>query len=275
MEGFDANVGAIDTVLQQRPEVLKAVGVDAAVDLLDSVIHDFGGVVAGEPFVGEQEVGIERRSRFDVLADFSLQDRLATALDNYGADLATTLKDAHDRNLVFGAGAGDSPLTNTKVHVASLAANEGLIGFDLRSTLTAQLHQGTTLHGETNAMEHEPSGGLSDAKATCEFAGRNAILAIGDDPHGRKPLLKSKGGILKDGSDLRGELTFSVSTLALPLLLVRKPRYIAPSAGGTGDAIRPNFLNHVGDALIGIGKVDYCFSESGRAAHVSRIGVLS
>ena len=275
MERLNTNVGAIDTALQQRPEILKAVGVDATVDILDGVIDDLVGIVAGESFIREQEVSVEGGTRFDVLADLSLKDGLSAALDDHGTDLSATLKDAHDSHLVFSASAGDAALTNAQVHVASLAADEGLVRFNLRPAFAAQFHQGTALHGETNTVEHEPRSGLSDAKATGKFAGRYAVLAVSNNPNRRKPLLKAERRVLKNGSNLGGELTLSVSALALPFLLVRKPRDITSSASGADDAVGPNLRRHVGDALVGVGEVNDCFSKSGGAAHEARIGALS
>jgi len=50
--------------------------VDPTVDILNGVVHDLMGIVAGESVIAEQEVGVERRSRFDVLADLRLEDML-------------------------------------------------------------------------------------------------------------------------------------------------------------------------------------------------------
>ncbi len=205
----------------------------------------------------------------------SLKDGLAAALDNHSPNLTAALKDAHHGDLVLGSGASDAALANTEVHVASLAAYEGLVSFDLRATLAAQLHQRTALHGETDAMEHKPRGRLSNTETTGKLARGYAVLAVGDDPHGGEPFLKTKGRILEYSSDLGRELPPSVSALALPFLLVGKPRHVAPSAGGAGHTIRPNLRHHVGDALVGICEVNDGFLKSSRAAHVSRIGGLS
>lgn len=55
MEQFDAHIGTIDTALQQRPEVLKAVGVDATVDVFDDMINNLMRVLPGQALVGEQK----------------------------------------------------------------------------------------------------------------------------------------------------------------------------------------------------------------------------
>jgi len=264
MEQFDANVGAIDAPLQQRPEVLKSVGVDAPVDVLDGVIHNLMGVVASETLVGEQEVGIESRSRLNMLADLRLKSVLLPVGNDDGANLSATLKDAHDSNLVFSSVSCNSALTDAQVHVASLAADEGLIRLDL-ATIAANLHQGTALHGETDAMKHEPSSFLSDAEGTGKLTRANCVLSRNDNPDRRKPLLKAECRVLEDGSHLRSELTLAVCALALPLLLLCKPSHIVPSASGVGNSVRPAMLHHVADAVVGVCEVNDCFLESGRA----------
>ena len=274
MERLDTNVGSRDAALQQRPEVLKAVGVDATVDVLDGVIDNLVGIVAGEPFIAEEEVGVESRSRFDVLANLSLQDGLATALDNHSPYLAPALKDAHNGNLVFGASTSDTTLANAQVHVASLAADEGLIRFNLRPTLAAQLHQGTALHCETDAVEHEPCRLLSDAQSPSEFTGANAVLGGSNDPHSGKPLFKSEWRVLKDGAYLDAELLSGVLVLALPKTPSSNELHFLASAGGAGNPIRPALSRKGSKAVIGVCEVDDGFLKGGGGFHEPRIGEL-
>ena len=56
MERLNTYVGTTDAALQQRPEVLKAVGVDATVDVLDSMIHNLMRVVGSKALIAEKEV---------------------------------------------------------------------------------------------------------------------------------------------------------------------------------------------------------------------------
>jgi len=78
MKRFDAHIGSIDSALQETPEVLKAIGMDTTVHILDSMVNDRMSVFVGKSAVGWQRVGVERRARFDMLADFSLNNSLAT-----------------------------------------------------------------------------------------------------------------------------------------------------------------------------------------------------
>jgi hypothetical protein len=72
MEWFDRNVGAANAALQERPEILKGVGVDVAIHVGYGVVNDLMRILAFEPIVGKQRIGIKRRTRFNVLADLSL-----------------------------------------------------------------------------------------------------------------------------------------------------------------------------------------------------------
>jgi hypothetical protein len=83
MERFDAHISTVDTTLQQRPEVLKAVGVNASIDILDSVIHNRVSVLSGQSLVGEQRIGIESRASLNMLLYFRLESgflRFATTI---------------------------------------------------------------------------------------------------------------------------------------------------------------------------------------------------
>ena len=124
-------------------------------------------------------------------------------------------------------------------------------------------------------MQHEPCGLLGDSERPRNLTGANAVLCAGNDPHCRKPLLKRKRRILKDGAHLGGKLPLGVGALALPLLLVRKPANIVPATSWAGHPIRPTLCHHVGDAIVRIGVVDDRFLESGRGFHAPRIGHLS
>jgi len=244
------------------------------VDILDSMIDNLMCVVGCETVIREQEVSVEGRTGLDMLPYLGLQDGLATARDDARTNLPAALKNAHDGNLVFGASSGDAAVTDAHMHVSRLAADKGFICFYFAAT-PADLEQRAVLHGETDAMEHEPCRLLSDAQSAGQLAGRNAILAVGDNPDGGKPLLKSKGRIFEDGAHLGGELASRVRTLALPLVLLRKEGYIVPPASRADDAVLPPMRHHVLAAVDRIGEVDNSFLKCARAFHNQRIEVLS
>ena len=49
MERFDAHIGSADASLQQAPEVLKAIGMDATINILDSMIYNLMGILLASP----------------------------------------------------------------------------------------------------------------------------------------------------------------------------------------------------------------------------------
>lgn len=209
-----------------------------------------------------------------MLPDLTLDSSLLPVRDNDGLHFAATLKDAHHCDLILGPGCGDAASLDAQVHIASLATDEGLIGFDL-ATIAANLHHASGLQGEADAVKHEPRGLLSDAQSAGHLTRANTILRASNDPDGGKPFLQTQGRILKDGSNLRGELTLRMSTLALPLFLIRKPRNIGTTTSGASHAFRPTVRHHVGDAVVGVCEVDDGFLKGARATHPSKIGELS
>ena len=91
MERLDADVGSADAALQQRPEVLQAVGVNLAVHVRYGVVDDLMRVVGFQPFVRQQRIGVERGTGFNVLSDFGLKRAFLPVRDYGGADLAAAL----------------------------------------------------------------------------------------------------------------------------------------------------------------------------------------
>src|SRR5437764_8515622 len=142
MERLDTDVGAVQPALQEAPKVLKSVGVDRAFGVGYRMVDDLVGVLAFQPLVGFQFIAIERGSRFDVLLDFGLQGFLLPTLDYHSADFSAAFHDSHDGNLVLSSASSDAALPLRDVHVAGLAADKGLVHFDL----SAQLAKRPALH---------------------------------------------------------------------------------------------------------------------------------
>ena len=74
MEWFDTNVASRDAALEQRPEVLKAVGVNLTINVLLGMVNNFVGVLGSQTVIGAQSIGVECRASFDVLLNFGLQN---------------------------------------------------------------------------------------------------------------------------------------------------------------------------------------------------------
>ncbi len=158
------------------------------------------------------------------------------------------------------------------MHIASFTTEEGFIGFNLRSTLAAQLHQGAALHGKTDAVEHEPRRLLSDTQSPSKLTGANAVLGGSNDPHSGKPLFKSEWRVLKDGTYLDAELLSGVLVFALPKATSRDELHSLASAGGAGNPIRPALSRKGFKAVIGVCEVDDGFLKGGWGFHEPRIG---
>jgi hypothetical protein len=77
---------------------------------------------------------------------------------------------------------------------------------------TVKLVERLALHRQSNTVQHEPGSLLRDAKCPPQFVATDPIAAVGDAPHGHKPLVQAKRRILKDRPDLMGELFAALST---------------------------------------------------------------
>ena len=91
-----------------------------------------------------------------------------------------------------------------------LAADVGLVDLDLAGDLV----EAPGLHGEPDAVQHEPCRLLRDAERAAEFVGADPVLAVGDEPDGGEPLVEAERRVLEDRPDLDGVLL--LAGLALP-----------------------------------------------------------
>ncbi len=64
-----------------------------------------------------------------------------------------------------------------------------------------------------DAMAHEPSGLLSDAKSPVDLVAGNAVLGVHNQPDSRKPLVQSKRGVFKNRAHLGRELLLAGSAV--------------------------------------------------------------
>jgi hypothetical protein len=268
MERFDAHVGSVQSALQEAPEILKAVSVDATVNVPYRVINDLMHILGIKADVGVHRVGIERSARLYVLANLCMNQRAAEIRQHGSADLSAPLQDSHNQRFASIGSVGNGPGAFALMHVAGFAADVSLIGFHF-SAIAAHLHQRAVGHSLANPMHHEPCGFLSDAERTGNLARGNAILGSGDQPHCRKPFFKAQRRVFKDGPDFGRKLPFGVCALALPFPLSRQPSNVFPPAGRANHALGPAMGDHVLDAVVLIGEVDNGFLECLWAFHTS------
>jgi len=235
MEGFDANVSSVQATLEQAPKVLHPVSVHVVVHVLHGVVDDGVLVVGIQSVIGKQFIGEDGRARFDVFTDLLLKFLLAAILYNHRPYVSAALHHSHDNNLVFSASPGDDALTLRLMHIAGLAADEGFVDLNLAAQLTAPL----ALLSKSDPVKHKPRGLLGDAQGAGDLARANAVLAIQDEPHCGKPLIKAERRVFKDSPDLDGELPFSVMHAALPAQLILEEANILATAGRASDAVLP------------------------------------
>ena len=113
-----------------------------------------------------------------MLSNFSLERVLLSVRNNNGTNFAATLYDAEHWSLVLAASPGNAALAFCNVHIASLAADEGFVRFDV----TAGLLNRSAVERHAYSVIHEPCRLLSNAEIPSDLAGANAILAIHHEP---------------------------------------------------------------------------------------------
>src|SRR5438045_4739345 len=65
-------------------------------------------------------------------------------------------------------------------------------------------------------MQHKPRGFLRDLQVAGYFVTANSVLAVGEHPHCRKPLVQRNRAIFKNRPHLDRKLAFRVMTSTLP-----------------------------------------------------------
>src|SRR6266545_1686251 len=199
VKGLDAHVGALDRPLQESPEVLHPIRVDAALDVGFRVVDDAMGVGVSQPVIGVERIGIDARAKLDMGANFRGECLAAHVRDVLDLDAAVAVRavpfqEPHDGGLVHAASAPDLRGPLRLVHEAGLAADEGLIGFHF----PGHLHEAASLQGVPNAMGHEPRALLCDPERPAQFVGADPVLAVDDHPDGGEPLVQPERRVLED-----------------------------------------------------------------------------
>src|SRR5271157_371256 len=116
-------------------------------------------------------------------------------------------------------------------------------------------------------MKHEPRRLLGDAERPMNLPRGDAVLAVGNHPHHRKPLLQAKRRVLKHRSCLDAELGLRMASLALPEMAGRDVGCIRATARRADHASAPAPSRKKLDAVIGIGEVPDGFGKCLRLLH--------
>lgn len=255
VERLNAHIRSMQSALEQAPEVLQGVCVYATMHVLDSVIYDLMSVVGVESDVSLERIGIECRTSLHLFPNDRLQVLFLALCDDLCTNLPATLQESDYDRLVIVNAACEAGLA-ILVHVARLAADESLIDFDFSIRAAAKLATvETVLHPEADAVKHEPRGLLCDAQRAVNFPRANSVLAIGNHPHHRQPLIQTKRGILKDGPGLNAELRLRVPRLALPQTARRDVSNVSASTRGADRSLWPAPICKVVDAIVEVREV--------------------
>lgn len=266
MIGFHADVGSVQSALQQAPKVLHRVCVNIAVDVFDGVIDDGVLVVGLQAVIGLQFVAEDRGSGFDPFPDQGFKVSPLAAVYMTSNHLPAALDHPEHNFLTLRAAAGDDTLTLRRVHVSRFATDKGFVYFDFAGEFAAIF----VLQRKPNPMEHVPCTLLSDSERAVNLPRANAILHIGLHPDCGKPLVQTERGILHDGPDFHGKLGLEVTALALPQATGSDVPYILRSAGRADNAVLPfrPMRQEIANAVVRVGKVDDCILKCpGFACH--------
>ena len=258
----------MEAALQETPEVLHRVCVNVAIHVLYGMVDDEVLVVRLQAFVGFQFVAENRGTYFNPFPDGCLQSFICAAGDMPGHNLTAALYHAEGYLFILAARAGYLFGPLVFVHIPRLTTDERLIHFDFATKFV----EGSILHGETDAMKHEPRSLLGDAKTTMDFITADSVFAVDDKPCGREPLFQRERGILEDCSGLQRECWFQVPDVAFPNARLGKPRNPFGTAfGALHHAVRPAQLDHELAAVLKIREVQDRVSEGSFAVHNSSV----
>ncbi len=254
MERFHAHVGSADPALQQRPKILHAVSVYAAIHVLDGMVNDLMRVLACQSVIREQSIGVECSTSFDVLLNFLLEHFFFAVCDYDGTDLPAALQHPHDGGFIFSARARDATLAFAQVHVPRFPTDKRFVGFDLADQLVGRDHSERT----PNPVIHEPCRLLCHANGLGDLVTAHAIFAVHNLPHGEKPLVQTKRRILEDRASLSGKLSGIVSAATLPAVILGLEENVLAPATWAFDASGPAVRDKVLAAVVKACEVEDC-----------------
>src|SRR5579872_1233619 len=256
MERLDTYVGSLQSAFQEAPEVFESIGVDVAANVPLGVVYHFMLELIRHFEIRHEVVRVDGAAGFDVLLNLTVQCLAVAIRNDSGADFSIAFEQSDNGNLPANASRVQFPTPRCpNVHEASLSADEGFVHFHFAAG-TAEFHKRAPLHGEPDAVKHEPCRLLSDADGACNLVGTDAVLAVGDHPHSYEPFVERDRRVLKDRSDLHRKLPMMMDALALPFPLIREEARIGAPASRALDAVPPAESDHPVEAVVGVGEVD-------------------
>jgi hypothetical protein len=256
MRRVNTHIGALKGPLQETPEILDIVGMNVTPHEFNRVVNGFMRVVGGKTEIRLQSICIDMRARLDRRANFWRECSALHIWDMRSFDparslLAGSLDDAEDGFLPRATSPFDLPLADVTVHILGEPANERFVGFNL----AAHLQKRASLHCQSDAVIHEPSGFLRDAERPMHLVAADPVFAVGDHPDCREPLPKVDWAILKDRPDLCRELPMRMLLFALPKTTSRYEPDIGTTTCRTTNAIGPAQFDHCAQRDIRVGEI--------------------
>src|ERR1700688_888419 len=199
---LDADIGSLQSALDQTPKVFESVGVNLSVNVFLGMVNNL--VLESlllKSHVGHERICIDCAASFDMGANVGLQKMFFAIADDSDANLTTAFKNALNGSLVFGASMSNPELAFVGMHVSGEATDESFIHLYFFPA-SAKLDELLLMQGKANAVHHEPSRLLRNAQSASNFVGTNAVLGIHDEPYRDHPLIHTNRGILKNSSYL-------------------------------------------------------------------------
>src|ERR1700683_5199322 len=137
MERFHGNISSSKAALQERPKILHAVSVYAAIHVFNSVVNNLV-LIFVQAFVSVHLVGKERGSGLDVFSHDRLESFFPSIWNKLGANFSTAFQHSHNDEFVESSLTASGNLTSLDalVHVACLATDECLVRFDFATVAT-------------------------------------------------------------------------------------------------------------------------------------------
>jgi hypothetical protein len=263
MKRLYGNIGSLERSLEQTPEVLHAVRVNAAMHIGLSFVHNVVNESALQSIVvGNSVIGIDCAAEFHILEYFVLQ-RFARHVRHNCSTHPTQIavEDSLHNGFVFVRAAAFHFQATALVHVLRDSADEGFIRFHF-ATFAADLRTAEpfALHHFANSLQYKPCGRLRHAKSAAKFMRTDSILRVSQKPKRRHPLIKANRGIFHDRLDLNREL--ALAGIAEPQFAGLDKRVLRGRATRTHNvAIRPaQFLGKL-KATVGVAKVNDGFLQ--------------
>src|SRR6266566_7734424 len=99
MERLNRNIRALQTALEQRPEIFHPVCVNKTFNISLRVIDNAANVGIVKTVITTMRIGVDVGTFFDVASHSRIKNRSGSSRNNHRADAPVTLKQSHYSNL--------------------------------------------------------------------------------------------------------------------------------------------------------------------------------